>query len=174
MTRKNLFSREIQDRMDDEPALHHAGPIVEACLQADVHVGDPLVSAFAQKSEIGLPIVVRISSLPGFGIQALPVLIFGAQRLAGLALCRRCRRQESHHGGREREPLHEPLTWAIAQSGRARANATHAGHARDGHAHDRVHDDADARDRVDGHGHGRACGRGDAGALAAAGRAGPR
>ena len=62
--------------MDDQPAFHHARSIVKSHLGANVHVGDPLISALSYKSEVGVPRAMDISSAPGFRVQALSVLIF--------------------------------------------------------------------------------------------------
>ena len=69
--------------MDDKPALHHARSIVKSQLGANVHVADPLISAFPDKSEVGVPCAFRILSVLGFCIQALSVIIFDAQGLPG-------------------------------------------------------------------------------------------
>jgi hypothetical protein len=69
--------------MDDQPALHHACSIVESRPGANIHVGDPLISAFSDKSEVGVPLAMHISSAPGFRVQALSVLIFDPYGLIG-------------------------------------------------------------------------------------------
>jgi len=78
--------------MDDQSALHHTRSIVESRLGANVHVSDPLISAFSDKSEVGVPFAVGISPALGFRIQALSVLIFDSHgRIGGLTLHRRDR-----------------------------------------------------------------------------------
>ena len=81
--RIDLFAGEVQYGMDDQPALHHACSIVESRLGANVHVGDPLISAFSYQSEVGVPLAMGISSAPGFRVQALSVLIFDSQGVGG-------------------------------------------------------------------------------------------
>src|SRR5262249_31150768 len=71
-----LFAGEVEYCVDDQSALHHARSVVESQLGANVHVGDPLISAFSYKSEVGVPLAMDISSAPGFRVQALSVLIF--------------------------------------------------------------------------------------------------
>jgi len=154
----------------DKPALHHAGFIVEARLGAQVHVTDPLVSAFAEQSEVGLAVAVRISSGPGFQKKTFPVLVFDVHRFAGLAQRRGGWGQGGYHGASQRDEASVAPAGAIAQ--RTGATATDSDHGN--HAHERAYDGADVRDRAPGHGHEHADDRGDAAARAAADRVGLR
>lgn len=151
--------------MNDKPALHHAGRIVKSCLGAHVHISDPLISAFAQKFEIGVALTPHKIPLPGLRIQALPVLVFGAQRfIRCLTVRRRGWSKQSRSNGRECHDR-EPSARAFFQG--VRATASHAGRARDG-PRDRVCDGGDVRD------HARARGHGDAAAPGGGVRAGLR
>jgi|GEM_PF-6054815 hypothetical protein len=173
-----LFAGKVQYCMDDQPALHHACSIVESRPGANVHVGDPLISAFSYESEVGVPLAMDISSAPGFRIQALSVLIFDSYGLIGCLTLRGRDRSQQNHGRHEYRKTHAPPACAFTQGTKTRANATRDDRVRDDrvhgeHAHDdRARDGVDVRARVHAGVHAR--GHGDAAAGAAAARVGPR
>jgi len=163
--------------MDDQPALRHACSIVESRPGANVHVGDPLISAFSYKPEVGVPLAMGISPASGFCIQALPVLVFDSQGLIGGLTSRGRDRSQQNHSRHEYRKTHAPPACVFAQGIKARASSTRDDRVCDRVRDEHAHDDR-ARDGGDVHAHVHAgvhpLGHGDAAAGGAAARAGPR